>query len=786
MSLSNGSYVMVCGASATLAVDSQGATTTNGANVRLLTRRASAGQLVTVQTYGSHRVIRMTLTGMVLDVKGGVAKAGANVQQYTWNKGLNQQWDLVQDGTLVVDGDTYDTYRVRSASNNAYEMGVVGTVAAKANIALESQAASSDHRWAFVPTRLLDPGVAYRLVSAASSSVCIGLSGKKGDTQVQLVGVADSNDQRWLAQDMGTPYLKFESLSTKARFLTPKGLAASASNPVVISTSSNDTSQQWRAVIVGSKGYNGQQVPVVELFNRETPTQALDAKGASTEIGTALQTYTSSGASSQRWLAIPETALLDTLAAPSQLGAAYSKGGKRVSNLWGNGRTELVPVFSGSSNSWELRYRTRSRKATAGDTTYTSWSPWKTPTGSDAWQGWGTGAAPTCKTSNLADPNGTERRYGPSIPLSVTTTGNDLVQWQYQVRRWGTSSSYAVPVHGHQANCSGSLKWRPSITVSAYTWNPEGLHILYESDQHRDGNMLTIYEVTETRGGHTYVLFRRDAGLPIAGLIWDGVATLPQSRLRRIPQENSTVTMAYRWENVDGAYMASKAVDSGTLTYGSGKGTLLDPDIEEPSPANGWMLRVRATDSHGDLIAADRYCAFVDYGGEFERYDDPTGEWAIPVRFGVPYTLHVMVQAGSSWDNDSSVHPAVAAPGLVLNTTGGCFVVRVNLGGIPERVHSTQAEWEAEGTNAGGFERVGVGESVSAPGTVQGVWRPTDAYPWTSPDEGEAMVGQFAWLREYDDRRRRVRVVGFDRTKKDRGNEQYVLSYRQVDDPMEV
>ena len=48
-------------------------------------------------------------------------------------------------------------------------------------------------------------------------------------------------------------------------------------------------------------------------------------------------------------------------------------------------------------------------------------------------------------------------------------------------------------------------------------------------------------------------------------------------------------------------------------------------------------------------------------------------------------------------------------------------------------------------------------------------------------DLAEAMVGQYAWLREYGNRRRRVVVVGLDRTRKSRAHEQFVLSYRVVD-----
>lgn len=772
MALENGGYVMVPASGTGFALDSQGATTTNGANVRLYTRLGTAGELVTVQTYGSHRVIRMTLTGMVLDVKGGVAKAGANVQQYTWNKGLNQQWDVVEGGTATIDGTEYPTYYVRSAKNNAYEMGVAGSSALRANIQLEASSTAADHRWAFVPAPVLQGGGAYRLVSALSSNICAGLSGNSGDSQVRVTGNADTNLQRWLAEDVGSGYLRLESLSSRGWYATPKGLAATSSNPVTLQRSSSDHSQQWQAVIVGSKSYNGQQFPLVELFNRESPTQALDVKGAKSEVGTVLQTYLSNGGGSQKWLAVPETALREDYPAPAEPGVALSVGGASASQAWGRGSVLCHPCWVGSSDQWEVRWRSRSRMASAGDTALSAWTAWRTPSGSEALQGWGTGEAPTATTTAAADPSGRARRYMDALPFEVTPEGADRVEVEYQVRRWGHGAD--VPEHGIQTNGAFPVLYRPELTVSGFEWDPEGLHVLYSSDQTRGGNELTVWRITETSGTTTRVLYSSEDGLPIGGLPWQGSALVPQSRLSRIPLEGSTISMELRWTNVDGAWLNERQEATGALSYGSGRTLSLVPTIEEPAEANGWMLSIAAG------VTADTYTAYVAYGSEVERYDSTTGEWSVPVRFGEPYALVVMAQAGGSWGMVSSEHPAVDSPGIVLNTSSSCFVVEVNVGGIPLRSQSTQADWDGQTTNAGGWERVHVGEGQSGPGTLQGVRRDTGSV-WGDVDLAEAMVGQYAWLREYGNRRRRVVVVGLDRTRKSRAHEQFVISYRVVD-----
>ena len=81
--IADGGYVMLCAAKTTLAVDTQGATNNNGANVRLYTRNDSDGQLVTVQTYGEYQVIRFPLTNMVMAVSGSRVSQGQNICQCT-------------------------------------------------------------------------------------------------------------------------------------------------------------------------------------------------------------------------------------------------------------------------------------------------------------------------------------------------------------------------------------------------------------------------------------------------------------------------------------------------------------------------------------------------------------------------------------------------------------------------------------------------------------------------------------------------------------------------------
>ena len=126
--------------------------------------------------------------------------------------------------------------------------------------------------------------------------------------------------------------------------------------------------------------------------------------------------------------------------------------------------------------------------ASAGDTALSAWTAWRTPSGSEALQGWGTGEAPTATTTTAADPSGRARRYMDALPFEVSPEGADRVEVEYQVRRWGHGAD--VPEHGIQTNGAFPVLYRPELSASGFEWDPEGLHLLYSSDQRRGGRRL--------------------------------------------------------------------------------------------------------------------------------------------------------------------------------------------------------------------------------------------------------------------------------------------------------
>ena len=793
MAIANGGYVMINAAKLPgtgYALDVKGATNANGANVRLFTPNNSDAQLVTVQDYGANQVIRFPYTGMVLDVKGAKVAQGQNVQQYTWTQGKNQQWKIVATGNqYVFDGETYDAYNVKSALNTGYELeayGPAGDVTSGTNLDIATHAADLDHEWVFVPRAILESGRTYRLLSVMDQTVCVGLSGKAGDTAVKLMGVADDNAQRWGFTD-DYPDCSLATHGAVTMYMVPKGYEPGSGTPVVVAKDNGDDAFWWIPEIVGTTSYNGQQYPIVTIGNKDGVGYVLDVKGAGTAVGTVLQTYARNGAKSQRFIAVPENYLLPELAAPSQLRVAYAEGGAVAANLWGNGSVPMFLAFVGGTNQWDARFRVRYRKATAGDETFGAWSTWRNwANRSNANQGWGAGNAPSCATVSKRDPNGVARRYSKAVPFAVTTTGNDLAEVQAQVRRWNHDG------HGPQANITTRVKWRPTITVEGYTWSPEGLSIRYHSDQKRNNNELNIYRVTCVHGGNTRVIYDNPDGYPISSLPHAGTATLPMTNMDYVPAEGDNVTATIRWTNVDGAYMHAKESHTDAVSYDTGRGLVLNPTYTAPSATNGWVLHVDATG-----VTADSWTLYLDYGADgeaFEKYRDDDGVWDIPVKFGSTYDVYLVVRQGTKWDVwHPSTFASVKQPGLhifnYVRSDGGrdWWVVKGNEGGPPGHQRVLARDYDAQLTNGRSLEVVHFGNATAAEEDVSGVYVPALNVAHSSDAYAECLVTDagYAWYRspKYPKRIRRVAVtqITFDDT-----DPQYVavsVSARRINNP---
>lgn len=786
--IADGGYVMLCAAKTTLAVDTQGATNNNGANVRLYTRNDSDGQLVTVQTYGEYQVIRFPLTNMVMAVSGSRVAQGQNICQWAWNKGKGQQWSIEDTGnTYTVSGQTYSGYKIKTALDTSYEMeayGSASSVAKGTNLDIARSSSDLDHVWLFVPAPILQAGRAYRLLSAADHNVAAGLSGNSGDVQVKLVGSTDSNDQRWMVTN-SYPNVKVSPLSNSKLFMAPKGYSAANSVPVNVLKDSSDQSTRWYPAIVGSQTLNGQQYPLVNFRNLEGVNLVMDVKGGKANIGTVVQVYTDNDTKGQQFLAIPETALDTALPAASKLGITGSLGGKARSTISGNSGITAWLSWLGTATDWELRYRTQYRDASKGQSDFGGWSAWKNIQGdATAGLGWGTGENATCIPTKQRDEDGAMRNYSRALTFgTLSGNGKDAVRIQWEVRQWASrSSAYPVNRHGNVASSTSTIVWQPTCTISAALWSTDGLRLTYSTDQLRGGNKLTITKLAATLDGEEHVIYDGE-GLVMEGLAASGSVMIPQDGIGFLFNEGDPIQVEATWTNADGINVQCDY--SGTIAYDSGKVSIIDaPTITPPSEANGWMLHVNASSS-----VADSAQLYLDYGSTrttLTHYeDDGNLVWDVPVRYGESYDVYILAQSGAEWDKyQASTMPAVDNPyRYVFNFDGGCFVVHGDAGSPPSFSLSYEADVDAQMTNGTTYEVVHYGFGRKASGQLSGVYVPMLNTMHTSTEQLQAlMAAGYAWLRD-ESKCYRIAVTGYELTKTPAQWDEVSVSFRLVNDP---
>lgn len=785
--IADGGYVMLCAAKTTLAVDTQGATNNNGANVRLYTRNDSDGQLVTVQTYGDYQVIRFPLTNMVMAVSGSRVSQGQNICQWTWNKGKGQQWSIEDTGnTYTVSGQTYSGYKIKTALNTSYEMeayGSASSVAKGTNLDIARSSSDLDHVWLFVPAPILQAGRAYRLLSAADHNVAAGLSGNSGDVQVKLVGSTDSNDQRWMVTN-SYPNVKVSPLSNSKLFMAPKGYSAANSVPVNVLKDSSDQSTQWYPAIVGSQTLNGQQYPLVNFRNLEGVNLVMDVKGGKANIGTVVQVYTDNDTKGQQFLAIPETALDTALPAASKLGIADSLGGKARSTISGTDVTAWLS-WLGTATDWELRYRLQYRDASKGQSDFAGWSAWKNIQGdATAGLGWGTGENATCIPTKQRDDDGAMRNYSRALTFgTLSGNGKDAVRIQWEVRQWASrSSAYPVNRHGNVASSTSTIVWEPTCTIDAALWSTDGLRLTYSTDQLRGGNKMTITRLAATLDGEEHVIYDGE-GLVMEGLAASGSVMIPQDGIGFLFNEGDPITVEATWTNADGINVSCDY--SGTIAYDTGKTSIISaPTITPPSEANGWMLHVNASSS-----VADSAQLYLDYGSTrttLTHYeDDGNLVWDVPVRYGESYDVYILAQSGAEWDKyQGATMPAVDNPyRYVFNFADGCFVVHGDAGSPPSFSLSYEADVDAQMTNGTTYEVVHYGFGRKASGQLSGVYVPMLGTMHTSTEQLQAlMAAGYAWLRD-ESKCYRVAVTGYELTKTPAQWDEVSVSFRLINDP---
>ena len=130
--------------SGSLVLDVSGGSAKNGANVQVWSSNGTKAQRWAVSHDSRGYVtLRNANSGRMLDVSGGSAKAGANVQQYASNSYRSQKWVAVRDGS---------SYRLVSALSGSLVLDVKnGKASNGSNVQIYTANGYRSQQWAFGP-----------------------------------------------------------------------------------------------------------------------------------------------------------------------------------------------------------------------------------------------------------------------------------------------------------------------------------------------------------------------------------------------------------------------------------------------------------------------------------------------------------------------------------------------------------------------------------------------------------------------------------------------------------
>ena len=750
-----GTYIILSAKSISkaMAIDVSANSDTKGANVQLWSKNGKSGQYISVTGSSPKQILRFPLTGKVVDVYCNTAKNGQNIIQWVGNGNLGQAWNIVATGSNVtITGvGTYPTYYIKSALNNNLVLGLKNSATSDGtNVQLMTYSSSNAaQKWVFLSVGLLPKGN-YRFISALDTKVCLA-SVDRGDGQnIQAAGIdLENNRQAWLVSG-GTANTNIMNHFSQC-YMNADG--TSVGSKVTQKAKINGQRTSWLLTTSGSMKYNGATYPLVTLISEAGQGAGseicVDVGADSDKMQTNAQLYNNHSRKGQKYIALPAPPVNQEFTAPSSPRMAYSKGGTAYVNIWGKGKTTAYPCWISQYKQFQFRYRHRVRKVTAADDERSAWSAWQFYGNDTSNDGWGDVSKANATPTALKDPNGQTRLYNTAHTYTLSTTGNDLVEYQFQVRPIVNQGSISAR-RGAIATVTGKYIYTPTCTVSVLSWAPNGVSITYASDQPRNNNDMVIFSVTCVHGNKTYTVYDGGTdGYPISDIPYFGTALLPQKKVRFVPYNHDMVTVKFRFTNVDGAYSSKLQTVTMECIYGQGAGLSIEPTMEITS---GKMLHVR--DNVQDATKHTLWIDYEDNRSGFIQYNDSDGEWYIPVLFNRSYRVWVMVEKGSRWDTWTGTWNSVDSDAYFFNfvnaSTGAqdWFQILVNADQTPRFTRSIAYDNDIQTTNGNSLEVVHFGTARKEGLQVGGILPFTFTIPSSNVSKVEALVNaHYAWLR---------------------------------------
>ena len=282
-----GEYVIKSKIGSTSVLDVAGGSAANGANIQTWTNNGSNAQKWKIVSDGNGSyIIKNATTGKVLDVAGGNTGDGGNVQSYAYNGSCAQKWKIVRDNS-----GNYVFYS--SCSGRVLDI-AGGSSANGANVQIYRPNGSSAQKWNLISSQVLTNGE-YTISSGLASNMVIDINGGVDNVangaNIQIYSKNNSDAQRWkVTYGSDGYYTIYNTVSGKS--LDVVGSGKDNGTNVQAYSSNGSCAQKWQIVKENNNRY---------MLYSACSGLALDVAGGNTSNGANVQIYTANGTSAQKW-----------------------------------------------------------------------------------------------------------------------------------------------------------------------------------------------------------------------------------------------------------------------------------------------------------------------------------------------------------------------------------------------------------------------------------------------------------------------------------------------------
>lgn len=289
----SGLYLLGSRLSGRVVLDIAGASAGVGANAQVWFDNATPAQRFRfLRGEDGYYTIENAWTGKVLDVAGASRSVGANVQQWEPNATDAQKWSIVDN----LDGSVSIISKLTLIDGEALVLDVQGGDASSgSNVQLYSSNDTMAQKWTMTAITEVLPSGVYHIRSGLSEGIAIDIAGdsvsRGANVQIESLNDGDLDQKFQVTFDDKTGYYTVMAAGSGLALDVSGGSSIPGSN-VQQWTKNNTEAQQW----VLKKNDNG----TYEVKNGASGL-ALDVAGAQASPGTNVQVWESNGTFAQAW-----------------------------------------------------------------------------------------------------------------------------------------------------------------------------------------------------------------------------------------------------------------------------------------------------------------------------------------------------------------------------------------------------------------------------------------------------------------------------------------------------